>query len=254
MESPLSSSFSARLYNGCRKIFFPLIPPLCPLCQMPVSADETLCPRCWKSLEFITDPTCHGCGAPLDYGTQAPLLCGLCRKDPFPFQHAKAILKYTPASRPLVLKLKYADATHLIPLFAQWMIHRMQQDPLFTDGINAIIPVPLHWSRLLNRGFNQAALLTRALTHHFLLPHWPRILERTWATPPQGSASKEKRKVTLAKAFRVSPSHKPLIQGKTFLLVDDVMASGATLRFCANTLLTEGAAAVKVLVLCRSLF
>jgi predicted amidophosphoribosyltransferase len=90
------------------------------------------------------------------------------------------------------------------------------------------------------------------LSFYTQIPHDPHILRRLKATPSQGGLSKEEREKNVKKAFVVSSKAKPRIQDKNILLIDDVMASGATLRFCAERLLTEGARSVKVQVACRS--
>jgi ComF family protein len=231
-----------------RKTLRHLIPPLCPLCHDPVEDDYTLCPTCWPEVAFISAPFCNACGQPLECAMETMITCGKCLKDPFPFKAARAIFRYTFFSRGLVLKLKYGDMTYLADFLARWMV----RDPAYFEDVDLIVPVPLHWTRILKRGFNQAALIGRRLSIYTQIPHDPHILKRLKATPSQGGMSKEERERNVKKAFAVSKKAKSRIQDKNILLVDDVMASGATLRFCAERLLTEGARSVKVQVACRS--
>lgn len=234
--------------QSLRNLLIPIIPSLCPLCHTVTEEDESLCADCWKTLDFISDPHCAACAFPLECGEKAFLFCGACLKNLPPFSKTQATFRYTPASRTLVLQLKYGDATHLVPLFTQWMA----RDKSIFQGVDALIPVPLHWSRLLYRGFNQAALLARSLSKRTHIPLWTSILKRRKKTSPQGILSKEERHTSLRHAFHVEEKHRALLKGKTIMLIDDVMASGATIKFCTETLLTAGAQEVRVNVLCRS--
>ena len=231
-----------------RNVLSPLIPPLCPLCNQAVEADYTLCAQCWPHVEFISTPFCDRCGQPLECAAIPLMTCGSCLLDPFPFLAARAVFRYTPSSRALILKLKHGDMTYLADFLAQWMA----RDTGYLSDVDLIVPVPLHWTRLLKRGFNQAALIGKRLSIHTKIPQDPQVLKRLTATSSQGGLSKKERALNVQKAFGINAKKKGHIQGKTILLVDDVMASGATLRFCAESLLTAGAKSVKVQVACRS--
>ena len=235
-------------HPAIRKILDPLVPPLCPLCYHPVEEDHTLCAACWPKVDFISAPFCYGCGQPLECAALPHILCGRCLKDPFPFEEARSVFYYNPTVRPLILRFKYADATYLAASFARWM----SWDQRYLKDVDAVVPVPLHWRRLWRRGFNQAALLAKEISHHIDIPFLPHALKRIKSTPSQGTLSKEQRTQNLRRAFVVPEKERTHIQGKTILLVDDVMASGATLRFCADALLTAGAKRVKVKVVCKS--
>ncbi len=234
--------------QSLRALLKPIIPPLCPLCHSVIEADESLCAPCWKALEFISDPQCSACAFPLECGENTTLLCGACLKDTPPFSRTRAAFRYTPSSKNLVLQLKYGDATHLVPLFTQWMTRNKD----IFQGVDALIPVPLHWTRLVYRGFNQAALLARSLSKTTEIPLWASLLKRPKKTASQGTLSKEDRQTSLRQAFYIDPKYRPFLKGKTVILVDDVMASGSTVKFCTETLLTAGAKEVRVIVLCRS--
>ncbi len=244
----LVGGVKALIQSFFRHFLKPLIPPLCPLCHIPVEQDYTLCATCWPVVEFISAPFCDQCGQPLECAMAPTIICGRCLTDPFPFKAARAVFRYTPASSPLILNFKHGDMTYLADFFAHWML----RDRGYFKDVDLIVPVPLHWTRLLKRGFNQAALLGKRLSLQSGIPHAPGILKRLKETPSQGGLSKKERARNVKKVFHVNPSMKSHFQGKTILLVDDVMASGATLRFCAENLLKAGAKAVKVQVVCRS--
>ena len=119
---------------------------------------------------------------------------------------------------------------------------------------DAIVPIPLHWRRLLARGFNQSLLLARSARRHGTLARvrlettW---LRRTRATPPQAELDAATRQHNLRDAFAVP--HPARVRGRHILLVDDVTTTGATLAEASRALLHAGAAHAGALTLMRTL-
>jgi ComF family protein len=110
----------------------------------------------------------------------------------------------------------------------------------FSSSIDVIVPVPLHWTRLFGRGFNQSRLLCQGLPPSLVRPA---VLRRVRATKPQSSLSAEERLLTLNGAFRAQEA----MAGKDVLLVDDVVTSGTTANECAKVLRAAGAKSVSLL-------
>ena len=123
--------------------------------------------------------------------------------------------------------------------------------PLVRPGM-IVVPIPLHPRRLMQRKFNQAALLSAQAAKVHGLTHYPSLLYRTRQTPAQDHRSLEERFANLQGALAVAPRHRAELQGRSVLLVDDVMASGATMSTAAEALLAAGAATVCVAVLARA--
>jgi ComF family protein len=111
--------------------------------------------------------------------------------------------------------------------------------------------VPLHWTRLVRRRFNQAALIARALAADAEIDYAPDLLVRRRRTPSQGGLTARQRALNVRGAFAVDPKRRADIRERRVLLVDDVMTTGATLEACARALLRAGAASVDALVLAR---
>lgn len=225
-----------------------LWPPRCALCRTAVDAAHSVCAECFATLHFVTTPQCRCCGLPFSHAPAGDLLCGACAATPPPYDCARAALLYDDASRPLITQLKYGDQPQLALLLARWM--RLAGHTAL-EGAEVIIPVPLHWRRMLARRYNQSLMLARDLATLTQLPVQPTWLVRRKATTPQVGLSRAQRRRNVAKAFVVPELYRSTVRGKRLLLVDDVMTSGATLEACTHALREAGAAEIRVLTLAR---
>jgi ComF family protein len=223
-----------------------LLPPRCLACSTPVSAPGTLCATCWRGLLFLGAPCCACCGYPFDFDLGPGGLCGACLAAPPLFDHARAALRYDDASRPLILALKHADRLHLAPPLAQWMRNAGAE---LIAAADFQIPVPLHWTRLFARRYNQAALLAQEIAKLGGPPVVTNALIRRRRTPSQGHRSASARRRNVAAAFALRAPER--IVGKRLILIDDVLTTGATVEECARVLKRGGAARVDVLTLAR---
>jgi ComF family protein len=131
--------------------------------------------------------------------------------------------------------------------FGQWL--KRAGAELIGDA-DLAVPVPLHWTRLFARRYNQAAILAQALRSAGGPPVVPDALLRTRRTQPQGKANREARRRNVAAAFQLKPGFD--VRGKRIVLVDDVFTTGATAAECARVLKRRGAARVDVLTLART--
>jgi predicted amidophosphoribosyltransferase len=234
-----------RLQSVIRAIY----PLACVSCDAPVEGAQGLCPTCWSQTEFITGLACDTCGAPLpgqDDGTVAQ--CDDCLTIARPWAHGRAVLTYSGVGRRLVLALKHGDRTDLVPTLAGWMARKGVS--LAPEG-SVVVPVPLHWSRLLRRRYNQAGLLSqgigKALQHEVCVD----ALLRPKRTAALDGHSRDQRFVSIAGSIKANPKRVALISGRPVLLVDDVMTSGATLAAATEALHAAGAADVSILTLAR---
>lgn len=226
-----------------------VLPPRCAACSCLVTTAGTVCTPCWLSLTFLGPPLCERCGVPFVFAPAGPMICGACIATPPPFQRARSALLYDEASKPLILGFKHQDRTFAVAGYAAWMARAGA--PLLREA-DLVAPVPLHRWRLFRRGFNQAALLIQALRRHTAIAPGYRLLVRQRATPPQGLLSRDQRRDNVRGAFALNPAHAARVPGRSILLVDDVLTSGATVGECARVLLKGGAARVDVLTLARA--
>ncbi len=227
-----------------------LMPPLCLGCDAPITENQTLCATCWKAIHFINEPFCPCCGAPFDSPMGEGALCSVCLETPPSYASARSVFLYDEASKPLVLRFKHGDQLHGLPLFAQWLARTGESFwPDAADGVDGIMPIPLHRWRLLKRRYNQSALLAIALGRLVRKKVLVDALVRTRPTPPQGHFSRKQRLLNVRGAFALRRGVD--VRGLKLVLVDDVLTSGATVSECARILLAAGAARVDVLTLAR---
>ncbi|MDA1090300.1 MAG: ComF family protein [Proteobacteria bacterium] len=227
-----------------------LLPPQCPLCNGVVDAHGVLCGGCWQQIDFLGDPRCSACGLPFEFDidpTEA-VLCGACVREHPPFTRARAVMVYGNVSRKLVLAFKHGDRTDTAPALGRWLARAGRA---LIEDADVIAPVPLHWTRLFARRYNQAALLAGVVGEVSAVAVVQDMLVRRKRTPPQGRMGWAKRRRNVAGAFKVNPARRDALLGKRVLLIDDVLTTGATVAGCAKVLLRGGAAAVDVLTLAR---
>jgi ComF family protein len=201
----------------------------------------------WNRITFLDGPVCDGCGAPFAYDA-GEIRCVLCQTRTRAFARARAACLYDEHSRDLILKLKHADRTDLSHLFARWL-SRAAADLL--EEAEAVVPVPMHRSRLLRRRYNQAAEIARPLCAMAGRSYLPDALVRRRDTDSQGGKSAVGRRRNVAAAFAVPQSRRHQVIGRKLLLIDDVLTTGATAEGCARALLAAGAAQVTLAVVAR---
>lgn len=231
-----------------RRVLDALVPPRCLGCRTIVAEDGALCPTCWSDISFIAPPQCAICGLPFTVDPGGEAICGACSIKRPAFDRARAVFLYSEGGRRLVLDYKHRDRTHGAAPFADW-IERAAPDLCAEADI--VVPVPLHWTRLFKRGYNQSALIGRVLGQKLGLIFDPMILKRVRRTPSQVGLSADARRKNVGGAFAVNSKRAKTLKGKRVLLVDDVLTTGATVEGCAKVLKNAGVAAVDVVTLAR---
>ncbi len=217
-----------------------LLPCQCRLCGFAARGPLPLCPPCRAELP-ANRCACPGCALPL----ASPGLCPSCQGKPPPFDRVVAPWLYGEYLAFLIQRWKYDGETELTALLADlWLTSTAPP-----DGVDLLVPVPMHWRRLLRRGYNQAELLAARLAGQ--LPGTrmrPRLLRRQRATAAQSGMDARQRSHNLRGAFTVREPCDNL----RIAVVDDVLTTGATASEAARALRAAGARQVEIWCLART--
>ena len=227
-----------------------ILPPICHICRsfIPNAGTLHICQTCRDIMPIVSSPICPKCGIPF-IGTGSDHRCGQCMTNPPHFDTARAHFLYEGPIRDLIHSYKYNQKTHLRNPLALLTLEGLSAF-LKSQNLHLIVPVPLHRSRLQQRGFNQAVLLGRTISHYLSLPMLPDVLVRTRPTEPQIDLSSAERRLNVKGAFTVFKPDQ--IASKRILLLDDVMTTGSTMDECAKELKKAGADAVIAATIART--
>jgi ComF family protein len=231
-----------------RTVLDAVLPPRCLKCGDILSGAQGLCPDCWRKLTWLGAPCCACCGQPFPFDGGETSLCGACLQKRPAYDRARAVFRYDDESRDLVIGLKHADRTESVPALAGWM---SRAGAALLESSELIVPVPLHWTRLASRRFNQAALLAQAIASSAGLPVLPQALNRQRATRSQGHLGRLARFRNVKGAIAVAEGKATAVTNRRILLIDDVITTGATVESAAKALILAGARNVDVLALAK---
>ena len=218
------------------------LPARCAGCGTIIDQPHEFCASCWQQIEWLGKGGCDSCGMPLE-ATDVEH-CARCLAQTPIIARTRAAIAYGEIARSLVLRLKYARKVALAATMARYMRPLMELSPDTT-----IIPVPLHWTRIWSRGFNQSGLIAAKLARLSGLAHDPAILERVKRTRSLKNMTPRQRAAEVRAAFKVTS--RGAVKGRKFLLVDDVLTSGSTSDACAKALLRAGAERVELICFAR---
>lgn len=173
--------------------------------------------------------------------------CGECLQHQRPWRAARSVFRFEGLARRAIHRFKYSGDVALTRYFAQ-MVHGVWSELAPASDYNHIVPVPLHWAKRLQRGYNQTELLAVELSALIGVPVLCALKRRRW-TPSQAFLTREQRQQNLQNAFATATRQS--LQGVRILLLDDVFTTGATLQACAGELFACGVAAIDVLTIAR---
>ncbi len=226
-----------------------LFPRPCAQCGGEVAEGrEVLCWECRADFRPVVFPFCSVCGNPIEGRMTGDYVCYLCKDDDRHFDCARSAARFEGVLQHMIHQFKYREAlwveSELVDLLQQCF--DAHYESLSVDGV---VAVPLFHARRRERGYNQAEVLARGLARRLRKPFWGRALKRIRATETQTHLTAPQRADNVRGAFEVGARRR--LAGRSVLLVDDVMTTGATLSECARSLKAGGARSVFVLTLAR---
>ncbi len=226
-----------------------IYPAQCVACDVQTETEHGLCGTCWAETQFIGGLVCDTCGTPLPgEDTGEAVQCDDCMTIARPWHRGRAVLAYTGVGRRLVLGLKHGDRTDFVPALARWMAQRVR-DIAVEPAV--LVPVPLHWTRLARRRYNQSAVLAQGMARQLGWPLCLDALQRPKRTRALEGHSRDARFAQLSGAIVPHPKRLAQIAGQRVILVDDVMTSGATLAAGTEAAYQAGAENVSIVTLAR---
>jgi ComF family protein len=227
-----------------------LYPNVCWLCGQSIAPElPAFCPQCHDAVFIDPHPSCPRCAATVGPFVAVDSGCRYCRGADFAFDGAIRLGPYQGQLREVVLRLKESYNEGLAELVgAEWASRHLEAWRAL--GIGCVVPVPLHWWRRWQRGYNQSEALARILAAALRVPCRTHGLRRIRATAHQAALALTARRENVRGAFQ--PRRSVTFQGQTVLLVDDVMTTGSTAHEAARALRRGGAARVVVAVLARA--
>lgn len=237
------------LWQGLKESVVHLcFPTKCLYCEESLPPNDlVLCSSCASLLELIdVSERCSTCFNPLPEPHR--LICQRCLLYPSHYFKIGAAFNYEHLASALVKQLKYGDHPALSKGMAAYLVvqlHRLKW-PL----PDAIVPVPMSFTRRFDRGYNQSLLLAEELGKMLNRPIWE-ALKRRSGDFSQAALSLEQRRKLEGQSFKLRQN--PSIQGKVLLVVDDVMTTGSTLERCAEVLSEGSPATLYALTFCRTL-
>lgn len=211
--------------------------------------ERVVCLSCLATIEGRHSSYCSLCGR-FFAGAAAPHVCRRCLEARPCFSLHRSCGPYEGRLRELIILMKFQGFSVLAEDLAALARGSLgDQWPLW-NGLDGLVPVPLHPRRLRSRGFNQAEAVARAIGRAKGVPVLAKALARLRNTPAQTSLEALDRRRNLAGAFVVRRPAE--VRGKVLLLVDDVYTTGSTIRECCRTLRRAGAAEVRAVTLART--
>ncbi len=231
--------------QGLNELFFP---DNCLVCRrfLNSSHQRQLCPLCLAAIKHNHPPFCLRCSRNLIKPTVEGI-CPTCLKTNYAFDQAWGCCSYTEGLPKLLHQFKYTNKTALAKTFHLLMTEFIDQYHVNLEQFDLICPIPLHATRLRERGYNQVELLSAPLSVHYHIAHAPSLLERTRYTETQTHFEAKQRWTNVDGAFKIK--HSSAVADKSILIIDDLLTTGATANAAALALKEAGAAQVGVLTL-----
>ncbi len=231
--------------NTLLELFYP---SNCAGCGQPQDSGTLLCERCKATAPRIQPPFCRCCSRSFEGAIEEEFSCPNCEDRALAFDCVVSMYPAKGVLRELIHRFKYGGHFHLRRVLAEFLMDAMQDSRLQATPVDCLVPVPLHPTRLRERGFNQAEALAEAVSKRACLPVL-KCIERRLYTKTQTRFDRMERMQNLRNAFALRKNSN--VRGKHLVLLDDVLTTGSTLHECALVLRAAGAESVRAVTVAR---
>ena len=232
-----------KVYQWGGQLLESLLPPACRLCGARTRAGSGLCTGCLHDLPWLQQG-CRQCARPLRGETVTR--CGHCQRQPPPFDQVTAVFHYQPPLDFLLKRLKFAHDHGVGPLLADLLADQLRRRTTALPEL--LLPMPLHASRLRERGYNQATEIARPLARSLDIPLEHDLCRRTRATEAQSLLGTTARRLNVRNAFDINGP----VSARHVAIVDDVMTTGSSVTELARVIRQAGVDEIEVWVIARA--
>ncbi len=233
------------MFQAILDIIYPI---RCPVCgEIVTPKGERICTVCRDKLAYNMEPRCMKCSKPLEYEEQE--YCNDCERKDYHYDKGFAVWIYNDIMRHSIAAFKYHSKKEYAVFYIQEII-RLYGSIIMELAPDAIVPVPIHHSKYMERGYNQADILAKGIGKSLNIPVLSKLLVRNKKTMPQKQLSDKERLRNLQEAFEFNGReyrHDGVIN--RILLVDDIYTTGSTIEACTNVFKKNGIDKVYFLVL-----
>ena len=225
------------------KVISLLFPRRCPVCDRAVKPYGALaCRECEAKVRYVTEPVCYKCGKPLEDDTKE--YCYDCAHTRHYYDRGFSLFEYRSVADS-IYRFKYKGRQEYAPWYGEKICERLGNTIRAIDP-DALIPVPIHKSKMRTRGYNQAFLLAREISGRMNIPVYDGLIIRDKKTAPLKEYTPAERNNILRGAFKITANDVKL---KTIIIIDDIYTTGATMDEVSESVKTVGAQKVYFITL-----
>jgi competence protein ComFC len=252
-EDAATTEWMKRVIPIWERVLGLFYPEVCQICrtESATAQEGYVCANCWSGpagVRFIVPPFCEKCGWHYDGNITSEFTCANCEGQTLHFRRARAAVKLAAVVQEAVHKYKYNNALWFEPFLGDLLV-RQARPELSRERWDWIVPIPLHWRKRRERGFNQAETLAGVLSKASGIAVNKTFLVRVTPTPTQTRLTRVQRMENVRRAFAYEGKER--LKGERLILVDDVLTTGATASACAKVLKDNGAGEVDVWTVAR---
>ena len=217
-----------------------IYPRRCPVCGDIASPRGKLaCLYCKEKLKLVVEPKCKKCGKHVGFEEQE--FCFDCVKKQHQYSYGISLWEYDSTMKKSISDFKYNSRKEYADFYIDEFIKYYESEILIMSP-DILVPIPIHKSKLIDRGYNQAEILCNGLSNKLGVPTLANLLLRDKKTLPQKQLNDKERFKNLQKAFsfNVKAMEKYGKSIKKVLLVDDIYTTGSTIEACTRILIDNG--------------